>query len=1147
MLPPILHLGVAAFLFLGLPLRAESYPFQFEHFSREDGLPDGSVFAILQDHLGFLWLGTGSGLVRYDGYTMKVFLPEEDDPHSIAGRKVGALHEDSNGNLWVLTTDGGLNFYDRGSARFTRLTDESIRVNALTTHEHLSITPDGRGNLWVATGTDGLRRVETATGQVTAYRDKLNAENRLSSNEIRTVFVSRAGVTWVGTTQGINRFDEDSGRFVPFRHDSDDPTSLSDDRVWSVAEDLEGQIWIGTERGLDRFDAATGGFVHFRHDPADSLSIGSDSVYVIHADVEGRLWLATGRGIDRFDAGSSTFAHFLPVPEAPQGSGRNVVRVLLQDDGGRFWLATPTPVAQQDRVLVVLNNPTSLYSFDPLTESFVAHSPDGSDPSAFDPGAGIRAIEQDRSGSLWIGTFMGGLNKTDPSTSTFAHHRFSAAAADRSESGSVRSVLEDRNGRVWVGTGTVTAVPGEGALYRLSPEMAQERLYLHDARNPRSLSRDYVGRIFEDRAGWIWVASAEGIEKLDPETNSFTKYVPYPGAANPLANGVVHIDEDLHGKLWLATMGGGLLRFDPVTESFDSYRYDAPDRLGTGVERLLCLRFDRAGVLWIGTSGEGLLRFDPDSGRFAGYHDPARGLVSVNHIHEDVGGRLWLATSGNGLLLFDRSSGSVTAFTTRDGLAHDLVQSILEDDAGNLWLSTGSGLSRFNPESGAFRNFGRHDGLGGNRFLAKSAFKGKTGRLYFGGPHGVSVVFVDRKRDNPHPPQIVFTGLRVFNRPIEPDDVGPLRQDVSVADGIRLSYRERDVTFEFAAIHFSRPEQNTYSYRLEGYEQAWRAVGGTRTATYTNLAPGKYTFRVRAANADGVWNETGASVRMIVVPPWWQRGWFYATALLALIALSYAGYTARVRHLRSRARALKEEVVARTRELVVEKQTTEAQARRLAELDQTKSRFFANISHEFRTPLTLILGPIQDALAADDVAALSREQLHLMQGSASRLLRLVNQLLDLSKIEAGKMRLERREADLYAFLAGLVAIFQPHADRRQVTLRFRWNGQTQPIAFDDEALEKVFSNLLSNALKFTPAGGKVWVTGQMRGEVNEKVVEVVVKDTGPGIPGAAAERIFDPFEQVGRSREGGIDGTGLGLALARELVELHQGTIRMES
>ncbi|HMB77945.1 MAG TPA: two-component regulator propeller domain-containing protein [Kiloniellaceae bacterium] len=1142
-------------------LHGQPRQFDFEHLTVEDGLPENSVQAILQDHLGFLWLGTASGLVRYNGYSMTVFAPDPADSTSIGSGHITSLYEDEAGALWIGAGRGSLYRFDHRTEGFTRyVLDDGGEPESRSIR---FITADREGRLWLIPGGNGggLYRLDPTTGRITQYRHDPDAPRSLSHNTVRDFYQGRDGTLWVGTSGGLNRFDPETETFTRFLYDPLDPASPSwPPSVRTLLEDRQGVLWIGTRQGgLNRFDPETETFTPYVHALDDSTSLSHDTVHFIHEDSTGTLWIGTGQGLNRFDAASGTFTRFLPVPGAALDSRRNSILTLFEDQEGLFWLSTPTPVVQQGQPKVVIDNPTQLYSFDPGTGAFVFHEPDLEDPNSFDPASGIQSFYQDRAGTLWIGTFKGGINKLDRYTTKFSHYSFGSER--------VRAIQEDREGRLWIGTGALIAIPQGGALHRLDPETGEVTSYRNVPGDSTSLSWNYVGDLFEDRRGRLWVASVFGLELFDPATGTFRqRYVPYRSRVSSVSD----IVEGREGTLWISSFFVGLLRFDAATGTFKYYRHDPDDPQSIPSDFLVCLRFDRDGILWIGTEGGGLMttergglmtedfaqraigggeliRFDPATERVTSYADLVPGLVAITYIHEDTRGRLWLATRTKGLLRFDRDTGEVKRFTTREGLAHNSVTGILEDRDGQLWLSTVAGLSRFDPEEGTFRNYDASDGLQGQYFIDRSAFAGKDGDLYFGGRHGLNIVDPDRVRDNPHPPQVVLTGLRVFGRDLVPREEGPLRAHLSVTEEVELSHRQNEVTFEFVGLHFSRPEKNRYQYRLEGYDNDWSEPGTQRTATYTNLDPDTYTFRVQAANADGIWSEEGTSVRLVIMPPWWQRAWFYALCLLGLLALAYTGYQARVHQLRMQARALQEQVAERTRELVVEQQKTEEQAGRLKELDEAKSRFFANISHEFRTPLTLIMGPLQDALARPEAPVLSRPQLQRIHRSSLRLLRLVKQLFDLSKLEASQMRLNRQPGEIADFLGELVRSFAPLAERRQITLQYRAEAEVRPFAFDPEALEKVFSNLLSNALKFTPAGGKVWVTVHPRSERGEEAVEVVVKDTGPGIAGSALESIFERFEQVDGGATRAHEGMGLGLALARELVELHGGALRVES
>ena len=581
------------------------------------------------------------------------------------------------------------------------------------------------------------------------------------------------------------------------------------------------------------------------------------------------------------------------------------------------------------------------------------------------------------------------------------------------------------------------------------------------------------------------------------------------------------------------------------------------------------------GALWIGTDEGGLVRFDPASETFEAYYDGNLPFINVTSIAEGRHGQWWLGTFF-GPARFDPATGEAayiefsSAATTP---TNALEGPVVADDEGFLWSVTRIGLFRIDPERGVARNMGVTFGLFRWRYLKLS-----SGEILFGGgfggggEEGLLVLDPAALLPDTTPPRVLLESLTA-ERPSDGRD-GTSTND---ADGesetealslydrasLDLPYARNDVTIAYVGLEYDAPEAVTYEYQLEGYDARWQEAGGQRSARYTNLPAGHYTFRVRARNADGYWSDpdqAGASFALVVHPPWWQTWWARLLGVLAVVGVAVLGgrrYARQVeRQAEERAAVLEATVAERTAELRAEKATTEAQARALSvqteelrELDAVKSRFFANVSHELRTPLTLLLGPVKDALDPENEHALDRLRRHLpiMARNGDRLLTLIGQLLDLAKLEGGGMHLHARELDLVVFVGALTDGFAGRAEQLGLTLVFDAGGRSLPVWADADKLEKVVVNLVSNAVKFTPEGGKVRVrVGYCRSPEGERA-ELAVQDTGPGIPAAELARVFDRFHQVDGSTTRAHEGTGIGLALARELVELHRGTLSVES
>ncbi|MCI0694950.1 response regulator [candidate division KSB1 bacterium] len=1095
----LIWLALVLILFSHPTLRAQHEKVAFKHLSIDDGLSQNAVFAILQDRQGFMWFGTKDGLNRYEGYSFIIYQHNPFDSTSLSANHVTELFEDSRGDLWVGTLDGGLNRLIRETETFQRFTTMSDSPSEVT-----AITEDSAGNIWVGTSGDGLLQLS---------RKDLDAPR------------------------------SDGADFIRFVHQPGMPGTLSHNKVNAVLVDAGGNLWVGTNRGLDRL-RDQGGAAAFEHhvifvkNPRAPLSPQDSSITALYQDNNGVLWLGTTSGIVRFDASDGSFIHYPHHYEIYRYDWGTIL-AIMQDRSGRLWLATPA----------------ELMRFDPERRTYDYFRHDPFDPHSLSYNY-ISSIHRDRTDILWFGTLGYGVNVYDPKANRFPTLRRARDAASRIAGFSVRSILEDRSGDVWVGaevlyrwdrktgklesfettserpddfgnTGPYSMLQASGGtlwfatiegLFRYTLQTEEVRQYKYDPANPAGLPQKEVFAVLEDRAGDIWIATKNYLSKLVDEQRGHFRHVQYMDrVTDELAR--PHIYQDESGRFWLGT-GDGLLQFNFDTQSFRTYRNDPkqPMSLSNNVIKSICP--------------------DPDE---------------PDHI-------LWLGTAGGGLNRFDMITETFRHFTEADGLPNNVVYGILMDDTGDLWLSTNKGLSRFNRKTGSFRNYDVSDGLQSNEFNTGAFYKSPSGEMFFGGIDGVNYFYPADIIDNPHRPPIVITGFKILNRAISHKDSNSvLQKPISETEALTVSHRDDILTFEFAALDFSAPEKNRYAYMLENFNDDWIHTGAIRTATYTNLPPGEYIFRVKGSNNDGVWNEEGAALRLAILPPWWRTWWAYTLYGLTIIGLLYAVRRYELNRIDLRNRLHLEQVAAE----------------KLREVDQMKSRFFANISHEFRTPLTLILGPMDSLLAMVENQQ-ARQSLQMMRRNANRLLQLINQLLDLSKLESGRMQLQAVCKDVIPVLRGIVMTFQSMAERKEIALLFHSEIEPLELYFDHEKFEKIFFNLLSNAFKFTRAGigGKVSVTVERtsgregeresgrQGE-REKMhslspthplspsptqyVQLTVKDTGIGIPKDKLPFVFDRFYQAetGSTRE--FEGTGIGLSLVKELVELHHGTIEINS
>ncbi len=848
--------------------------------------------------------------------------------------------------------------------RFERLTGE----DGLSQNDVYDIYQDRRGFMWFAT-QDGLNRWDGYS--FTAFRHDPLTPGTLSDSFVYTVLEDRRGTLWAGTVGGgLNRYDPQSGTFTALRHDPSNPNSLSNDRIRVLLEDREGLIWIATDGGgLNRFDPASGDFTRFTHNPAEADSLSHDKIIALYQDRSGSLWVGTdGGGLDRFDASTQSFEHFLQDAERPGRLPASRVRAIFEDQAGLLWLGT-----YED----------GLYRLDPARESFKRFGHRPQDPSSLSSNR-VRAIFQDDQGTLWVGT-DDGLNEWRGEGAGFAIYRNDPGRATSLSENRILSIFQDRGGVLWIGTqggGTsrwnphagffsaYQANPAEpgglssnvvaafaedvdgallvgtygGGLNRLDRERRTFTHFREDAQDPGSLSDDRVMSLLVDGQGTVWAGTlAGGLNKLVLGAAGFEHYRHDPADPNSLSSdGVTTLLEGSDGFLWIGTFQGGLNRFDREAEKFVHYRHDPDNPTSLAGDLVTALWESTSGDLWVGTESGGLSRLDRDSGSFTHYgHVPGK-MVSLSSntiytIREDREGVMWIGTQ-RGLNRWDPGpraahQGIFKRYTEREGLPNNAVFGIVEDDLGYLWLSTNNGLSRFDPRTEIFKNFDTAHGLQSNEFNSGAYLRHSSGELYFGGNRGFNFFRPEQIGNNTHVPPVVLTSFLKLNRPVELD---PLAAD----QPIELHYRDYVVTFEFAALDYTAPESNLYAYKLEGFDPDWIEVAGVRRATYTNLDPGNYVFRVRGGNNDGVWNEDGLAVNIRVIPPPWKTWWAYTLYSLAVVLALIAYTRAQQQKLEREAeysRKLEREVHARTRELAEKNTVLEQVNRKLEEASVTDS------------------------------------------------------------------------------------------------------------------------------------------------------------------------------------------------------------------
>jgi two-component sensor histidine kinase/ligand-binding sensor domain-containing protein/PAS domain-containing protein len=803
---------------------------QFHHIIAAQGLSQSSIYCILQDHEGFMWFGTQDGLNKYDGYNFTVYTYNEFDPKSLSDNLITTIYEDKSGIIWVGTDSGGLNKFNRETESFTHYTHNSNQPDTLGANRVLSIYEDEPGTLWI--GTDG---------------------------------------------GGLNKFNPKTEQFTHYTHNTDDLGSLNNDTVLAIYEDSLGSLWIGTDGGgLNKFNPETGHFTHYTHDLTNPHSLSSNTVLSIYEDQTGKLWFGTnGGGLNEFNRQTENFTHYLPNPEHPDSLNHNTVSAIAEDHFGNLWLGTTS--------WYVHSYGTALDKFDPKTKQFTHYIHDPANPNSLSDNI-VGFVFKDNSGILWVGTGFGGVNKLDLKSPKFEHYHHNPSNPNNLSDNRIMSIYEDQEGVVWIGT-------VNGGLDKFEPQTGKFTHYRHDSNNPNSLISDNVWSIYEDSAGMLWIGTfGSGLDKFDRKKGIFTHFQHNPNHPSSLSeNTVTSIYEDNSGTLWIGTFGGGLNKFNKKTEQFSQYTHQLDNPNSLSDNSITLIYEDKSGTLWIGTFAGGLNRFDSKTGHFKPYKNDPNNSNSLSYdriisIYEYPSGTLWIGTLGGGLDKFDVATETFKHYTERDGLPNNAVIGILGDDAGNLWISTDKGLSKFNPKTETFRNYDVGDGLQGNEFNGVKAYlKTKDGQMFFGGLNGFNTFYPDQVKDNPHIPPIVITNFQKFNKDVKLDTA------ISSTKEIKLSYKDNFFSFEFAALDYTNPSKNQYAYKLEGFDKDWIYSGTRRYASYTNLDGGTYTFRVKGSNNDGIWNEEGTSIKIIITPPPWKTWWAYMLYIIALISGVY-GY-----------------------------------------------------------------------------------------------------------------------------------------------------------------------------------------------------------------------------------------------------------------
>ncbi|PCH71369.1 MAG: hypothetical protein COC06_01670 [Bacteroidales bacterium] len=1106
---------------------------KFTHLTIENGLSQSGGKCILKDSKGFMWFGTGDGLNRYDGYEFVIYRHNEIDPFSIGGNDVSCIYEDMrDSTLWIGTQDGGLNKYDRKHDRFI------------------------------------------------TYNYILENPNSLKCNDIRAIASGDNGELWIGTFGGgIFQFDIQDEKFTAYAYNKEDPHSLSNNKVYSLHKNQTGELWIGTTNGLCKLETLKkDGFpVTFKRYKLSTTNT-SYSIRTVYEDKDGNLWLGTQQnGLVQFNPDNESVNVYTKAEEKEGGWSNRSIRAICETKEGNFWIGTMNGLEFFDRK----NDTFEVFKHDPFDmESLSCNQ--------------VFSIYEDNSGVLWVGTYVAGISKIDKYESKFPHYKNLLGPFIDYFQNDIRSLYVDDNNIIWVGSsnGLIRFSRDEDSR---STDSGSVKLFLKEKR---------IICLFESSDKQFFVSTGDNIYRFDRKKERFSSFTDKIYQAIKIRiNSTNVIIEDQKGRIWFGTQKG-LLKYEIDKEEFTLYDHLFVTSLGISVNSILSIYQDEEGILWLGTMKGGLIRFDSEKDNYENFVFNSQDSTSISSdkvfsIEKGEQGFLWLGTN-RGLNHFDKNKKTFQSFRIAQGLVNNVVYAVLKDDKGNVWGSTNGGVFVYNPQIKTFRNYSFEDGLQSNEFNQLAYFKTVAGELYFGGINGFNAFFPQNIVDNPILPPVVITDFQLFNKPVKVnDESGILKNPISETKKIVLDYTQSVFSFEFTSLNFTLSQNNKYQYKLEGYDKEWVSIGKRRTASYTNLNPDSYIFMVKGSNNDGIWNDMPASIQIEILPPFWKTIWFKVLMVSLILLTVYAVFYFRLRGIKRKKLELEKQVKEKIQEISIQKTRIEENneeltkqnkkvsyqnkrieikneelenknehileqrdellrmAEQVREANHAKLKFFTNISHEFRMPLTLILGPVQQLLFSEgkDSIVERMQKFKIIQGNANKLLYLVNQIMDFRKVENEKMKLGVAKDNIVNFVEQIAVLFNDLAQTKKIKYQFISEKKKINLYFDPEKMEKIIFNLLSNAFKFTPKHGRISITiaqidrGQnYNHESNEKQwISISVGDSGKGILKAELPNIFKRFYQLDNSESSYVSGSGIGLALVKEFIDLHHGYIEVKS
>jgi len=1011
----------------------------FDNFTTENGLPDNYVNCILQDYKGWIWIGSGRGISRFDGIKFKKYLVINNDSSIISDILIRKLFESKNHTLFACAEEFGLAVYNRDKDCFERLLINDKHI--LTDVSVKDLIEDNDGNFWAAT-KNGIVKIDVRNQNIKRYSHSDQNYNSLINNYVRRIAFDNKQKLWIGTMKGLDKFDPVVESFI---HYSKKNQILGDD-ILDIFIDSN-KIYIGTtNNGIVIINTVDNSFYNYF---PDQKSERSNKVNKIFKDRENKLWIGTRGGLFLIDNENKKQKFENNVLE-DKSLVHNSVIDIMQDVKGDIWVGTRGGLSYMAKEKQVFE----YYKAIPENNHYLNNSE-------------IYCIWVDNSGKVWIGTENGGINILDRKSDVFRY----LTTKNGLSNNCIKAINSDNKGNVFIGT-------FQGGLNIYNEKTGNIKWFKHNNNDKNSISNNIIWDIKTDKKGNIWIGTASGLDKYNIDKQSFTHYSEF----DDLLNGVTWIGIDSENDLWLGAL---------ITRVF--------------------------------RPGYGIINSFNEHGR---------------SFFVDSNGNNWIMTDNRGFVLYDKHKGALKVYDEKDGLACNQTYCMLEDNKGNLWISTSNGLSCFNPKTNNFKNYYYKDGIQGNQFHYGAAYRSNKGELLFGGINGLTIFNPEQIIENKYLPPVYITDFKIFNQSVQisEDKKAILKKSISETKEIKLPYKYNIITFEFAALNYTNSYRNKYRYKLEGFEKEWTETSDKRSVTYTNLNPGRYVFKVIACNDNGYWNNTGASINLIIKPPFYKRFWFIALIFCCIFGLLYIILF----------------FIFKKKELAKALEFEKIKAQKLHELDSFKLKLFTSISHELKTPLTLIISPLNKILKNNYSNSEIKENLLLIEKNAKHLMNLITQLLDYRKLQEGKLKIDLKKGDIVQFCEKLLSSFENLMNDNNITYKFGSVQKKIITFFDPDKLKIIINNLISNAIRYNKQGGSISLYISMvfepEKELNEKderYIKIEVKDTGIGIDEKEVNKIFNRYFTKIKTED--ILSSGIGLSFTKELVELHNGKIFVES